>query len=258
MTRDPWSHLASRTPARIAIGRAGGSLPTSEVLAFALAHAKARDAVHATFDPERIAAGLGDLGLAAVTVESLARDRAAYLRRPDWGRALAETSRSRLAACAEAPGDLVIVIADGLSATAVETNALALVGALLPRLASAGIAIGPVVVATGARVALGDAVAAELGARAVLVLIGERPGLSSPDSLGAYLTFDARPGRNDAERNCVSNIRAGGLAVELAAFKLSWLAAEAFRRQLTGISLKDESDLLLAPGGAPPGLAGQG
>ncbi|MBN8938057.1 MAG: ethanolamine ammonia-lyase subunit EutC [Rhizobiales bacterium] len=256
MTRDPWSHLSARTPARIAIGRAGGSLPTSEVLAFALAHAKARDAVHAPFDAQRMAAGLGDLGLAVVAVESLARDRAAYLRRPDWGRQLAGASELALDAARAAPADLAVVIADGLSATAVDTNALALVKALMPRLAATGIGLAPVVVATGARVALGDVIAARLHARAVLVLIGERPGLSAPDSLGAYLTFDGKAGRHDAERNCVSNIRAGGLPVENAAFKLAWLVTEAFRRKLTGIGLKDESDLLLSPGGTPPALVG--
>lgn len=256
MARDPWSHLSARTPARIAIGRTGGSLPTSEVLAFALAHAKARDAVHAPFEPQRIVSGLTALGLTAIVVESLARDRAAYLRRPDWGRQLAAASGLALDAAAAAPADLALVIADGLSATAVEANALALVAALLPRLASAGISLAPAVVATGARVALGDVIAARFRAKAVLVLIGERPGLSAPDSLGAYLTFDAKAGRHDAERNCVSNIRAGGLPADNAAFKLTWLIAEALRRKLTGIRLKDESDLLLSPGGTPPALIG--
>lgn len=256
MARDPWSHLSARTPARIAIGRAGGSLPTREVLAFALAHARARDAVHAPFDPRRITAGLTELGLTVVAVESLARDRAAYLRRPDWGRQLAEAAGPALDALGAAPTDLAIVIADGLSATAVETNALPLVTALLPRLASADIGLAPVVVATGARVALGDVIAARLGAKAVLVLIGERPGLSAPDSLGAYLTFDGKAGRHDAERNCVSNIRTGGLPVDAAAFKLTWLITEAFRRKLTGIGLKDESDLLLSSDGRPPALIG--
>ena len=249
--RDPWLHLAAMTPARIAIGRAGGSLPTREVLAFALAHAKARDAVHAALDTAGIAAALAARDLPTVTVESEARDRAAYLRRPDWGRRLSATATESLARHRHGPVDLVIVIADGLSATAVEAGAVRLVAALAPRLGAAGIGLGPVVIATGARVALGDAVAAALDARAVLVLIGERPGLSAADSLGAYLTFDARPGRADADRNCVSNIRDGGLGIEAAAFKLAWLTREAFRRRLTGVALKDDSDPALpAPSGA--------
>jgi ethanolamine ammonia-lyase small subunit len=241
--RDPWRHLAAATPARIALGRAGGSLPTEEVLRFALAHAQARDAVHAAFDAAALAAALRAAGLAVVEVESRAVDRAAYLRRPDWGRELSGPSEAALDGLAPG-GDLVIVVGDGLSATAVAAHAVPLIAALRPHLAAAGIACGAAVIARGARVALGDAIAARLGAKAVLMLIGERPGLSSPDSLGAYLTFAPKPGRTDAERNCVSNIRPGGLPPAAAAFKLGWLAAEAFRRKLTGVALKDESDLI--------------
>ena len=243
--RDPWAHLAALTPARIAIGRAGGSLPTREVLSFALAHAKARDAVHAALDTAAIARAFAARGFETITVESEARDRAAYLRRPDWGRRLSEAARQSLVPHAGA-ADLAVVVADGLSATAVEAGAVKLVAALAPRLEACSISLGPVVIATGARVALGDAVAALLGARAVLVLIGERPGLSAADSLGAYLTFDARPGRSDGERNCVSNIRDGGLDTDIAAFKLAWLVREAFSRRLTGVMLKDESDTALS------------
>lgn len=253
---DPWLHLAAATPARIALGRAGGSLPTREVLRFALAHAQARDAVHAGFDGPRLVAELHAEGLAAVEVASRAADRAAYLRRPDWGRDLSGAARSTLRANG-ADGGLVVVVADGLSATAVEAHAVPLVRALRPLLGRAAIPLTTAVVATGARVALGDAIAERLGAKAVLVLIGERPGLSSPDSLGAYLTFDARPGRMDSERNCVSNIRPEGLPVEAAALKLAWLIGEAFRRRLTGVALKDESEALPTES-AKPALPGHG
>ncbi|MCA0320344.1 MAG: ethanolamine ammonia-lyase subunit EutC [Proteobacteria bacterium] len=240
---DPWLHLAATTPARIALGRAGGSLPTREVLRFALAHAQARDAVHADFDSAKLAEMLRDEGLVVAEAASRAADRAAYLRRPDWGRDLSEASRTALTMDG-AGGELVVVVADGLSATAVEAHAVPLVRALRPHLDRARIPLTTAVVATGARVALGDAIGQALGARAVLVLIGERPGLSSPDSLGAYLTFDPRPGRMDSERNCVSNIRPEGLPVAAAAFKLAWLTSEAFRRRLTGVALKDESAAL--------------
>ena len=246
---DPWATLRRFTPARLALGRAGASLPTREVLAFALAHAQARDAVHAPFDAAAIAKGIEVLGLRAVDVASAAPDRATYLRRPDLGRRLSEDSLARLDAEPASRPDLAIVVADGLSATAVGTHAVPLLGALLDAMPRLRPSLAPVVVARQARVALGDDVGGALGARCVLVLIGERPGLSSPDSLGAYLTFDPRPGRTDAERNCVSNIRPEGLVYAVAARKLAWLLAEAFRRRFTGVALKDESDgaLLAAP-----------
>jgi len=238
---DPWTALRRFTPARLALGRAGASLPTREVLRFALAHAQARDAVHAPFAAETIASGIEALGLRPIEVASAAPDRATYLRRPDLGRRLSEESRARLEAEPASRPDLAIAVADGLSATAVAAHAVPLVAALLdatrPRPS-----LAPVAVARQARVALGDEVGVALGARCVLVLIGERPGLSSPDSLGAYLTFDPRPGRTDAERNCVSNVRPEGLAYAVAAGKLAWLLAESFRRRLTGVALKDESD----------------
>ena len=242
-TDDPWTTLRRFTPARLALGRVGASLPTREVLRFALAHAVARDAVHAPFPAEEIKRDVEALGLRALEAASAAPDRETYLRRPDLGRRLSEDSRGRLEAdpACEAQPDLVIVVADGLSATAARSHAVPLVAALLHALRPRP-SLAPVVVARQARVALGDAVGTALGARLVLVLIGERPGLSSPDSLGAYLTFDPRHGRTDAERNCVSNIRPAGLAYRAAAAKLAWLITEAFRRRLTGVALKDESD----------------
>ncbi len=258
--RDPWAALAARTPARIGLGRAGVSLPTREVLAFGLAHAQARDAVHGEMDRERLLAELAGLGLAPVAVDSRAVDRALYLARPDLGRRLADHSSALLDALPREPADLAIVIGDGLSAAAVNRNAVPLVAALIPPVARMGLTLAPVAVAKGARVALGDEIAPLSGARLVLVLIGERPGLSSPDSLGAYLTYDAKPGRNDAERNCVSNIRPEGLAAERAAAKLAWLIEAALSRRLTGVGLKDESDGLPAAeqAGHLPGTTGEG
>ncbi|MDE5440123.1 ethanolamine ammonia-lyase subunit EutC [Bradyrhizobium sp. CSA207] len=234
--------LRSLTPARVALGRSGASLPTKPLLDFTLDHARARDAVHAAFDMPRLVAGLGELGLAVTEVRSRAADRRDYLRRPDLGRQLDANSAGALAQCATTPCPLAIVIGDGLSAAAVNAHAAALLESLLPQLAAEpAVAIGRVVVASGARVALGDEIGAILGARMALMLIGERPGLSAPDSLGAYLTFAPKPGRTDAERNCVSNIHHAGLSYDEAAFKIAWLVREGLARQVTGVALKDES-----------------
>jgi ethanolamine ammonia-lyase small subunit len=249
-----FAELARLTPARIALGRSGASLPTRELLRFGLAHAQARDAVHTPFRPADIAAELLALGVDTIMVESAATSREDYLRRPDLGRSLSEESRARLEA-RKGDYDLALVAADGLSSTAVHQNATPLVTALLPFLRRQGLKLAPIIIGAQARVALGDEIGQHLGARAVLVLIGERPGLSSPDSLGAYLTFAPRPGLPDAARNCISNIRPGGLDAEKAAFKLAWLVAEAFRRSLTGVELKDESEGALE-GGAMAGLIG--
>lgn len=253
---DPWARLARLTPARIGLGRAGAALPTAEVLRFALDHARARDAVHAALDTDALEAALAALGHDVLHAESAARDRPTYLRRPDLGRRLSDPSRARLAARDRASVDLAILVADGLSAAAVQAHAAPLLAALAPGIARAGWSLAPVVVARQGRVALGDEVGELLRARMVVVLLGERPGLSSPDSLGVYLTHVPRPGRSDAERNCISNIRPAGLSYELAAFKLAWLVAEALRLGLTGVALKDESDLArLAPGAGDPRLA---
>ena len=247
-SKDAWARLARWTPARIALGRAGASLPTQEVLGFALAHARARDAVHAAFDAADIARGLTGLGLETIEVESDAVERALYLRRPDYGRRLSQASRGRLQKRRSGQTDLALVIGDGLSPAGVHAHAVPLIAALLPHLKSLKLSLAPVVIGRGVRVALGDEIGSLLRARLVAMLIGERPGLSSPDSLGVYLTFDPKPGRSDAERNCISNIRAEGLSYELAAFRLAWLAREALRRSLTGVKLKDESDALLQAG----------
>jgi ethanolamine ammonia-lyase small subunit len=247
-----WRALKALTPARIGLGRAGAGLPTRAALDFALAHARARDAVHAALDTGRLADDLMALGLTSVQTESRAPSRAVYLARPDLGRVLTDESRQALSAARggnDAP-DLALVLADGLSAIAVQTHAAPFLGAFLPRVRAAGWRLAPVVIARQARVALGDDIGAALDARAVAVLIGERPGLSSPDSLGIYLTIAPRPGRQDAERNCISNIRPGGLSYGAAAFKSSWLLGEALRLGVSGVALKDLSDNALASSAA--------
>lgn len=239
---DPWSDLRRHTAARIALGRAGVSLPTAEWLRFALAHAQARDAVHLSFDDETLASALGSHGFTALRLESAAVDRASYLRRPDLGRRLSARSAALLQALPEAAHDLAVVVGDGLSARAVHEQALPLLLELRPRLEADAVLLGAVALVRQCRVALGDEVGALLGARAVLVLIGERPGLSSPDSLGAYLTWAPRVGRSDAERNCVSNIRPAGQPPAEAARRIAWLLAGASRLGASGVTLKDESD----------------
>jgi ethanolamine ammonia-lyase small subunit len=233
--------LRDLTPARVGLGRAGASLPVKALLDFTLDHARARDAVHAAFDVSAVIAGLADLGLVAVDVCSRATNRADYLRRPDLGRMLDQASLDLLAGCKAGPCQLAVVIGDGLSPTAVHAHAIALVRSLIPCLAAAGIEIGHAVVASGARVALGDEIGAVLGARIIAMLIGERPGLSASDSLGAYLTFAPKIGRTDAERNCVSNIHGSGLGYDEAAFRIAWLIREGLAREITGVALKDES-----------------
>jgi len=238
------AELRRLTPARVALGRAGASLPTEALLDFTLAHARARDAVHAGFDATALAAELQALGLPTLQVSSRAADRRDYLARPDLGRQLDPAARDVLSGAPQA-GDLALVIGDGLSPVAVTAQATAVVRHLLPRLAVARIGVGAAVVATGARVALGDEIGVALGARMVVVLIGERPGLSAPASLGAYLTFGPRSGLTDADRNCVSNIHASGISADEAAHKIAWLIREGLVRQLTGVALKDESGSLM-------------
>jgi ethanolamine ammonia-lyase small subunit len=249
--------LRHLTPARVGLGRAGASLPTSALLEFTLDHARARDAVHAGFDTAAIVSGLDALGLQTMQVSSCAQSRKDYLRRPDLGRKLDAASRRELLASGRAgPCDLAIVIGDGLSPSAVNAHAVELVRRLTAVLAPGGMELGPVVVASGARVALGDEIGALLGARMAAMLIGERPGLSAPHSLGAYLTFGPRTGCTDAMRNCVSNIHASGLSYDEAAFKVAWLIREGLARGATGVMLKDESGVQATTslsGGLPPG-----
>lgn len=243
-----WARLRRTTPARIALGRVGHALPLGEVLDFQLAHARARDAVHAALDPAALTAALAPLPV--LEVESDAPDRATYLRRPDLGRRLSARSAAVLA---DAGGDcdVAFVIGDGLSATGVQAGAAQLVRACLAGLDN--LRIGPVVIAQAARVALGDPIGEALGARVCVMIIGERPGLSVHDSLGIYMTYAPQTGRTDAERNCISNIHgAGGLSPHEAARTLGWLLREALRRELSGVALKDDQTPTLAFEGQGP------
>ncbi|SPS01342.1 ethanolamine ammonia-lyase subunit EutC [Cupriavidus taiwanensis] len=249
---DPWQRLRRFTRARIALGRTGHSQPTDAVLAFGLAHAQARDAVHLALEVGAVTAALDAAGLAHAAVHSAAPDREHYLRRPDLGRRLDEASRARLDAMRpqQAP-DVVFVIADGLSALATQRHALPLLQAARQRLPQ-GWQIGPVVVAEQSRVALGDEIGERLGARQAVMLIGERPGLSSPDSLGIYLTHAPRVGRTDAERNCISNVRPEGLSYAQAAERLVFLLRGAAALGRSGVDLKDDSAPALPAGGSGP------
>jgi len=242
---EPWAELRALTAARIALPRAGASLATAPQLDLRLAHARARDAVHATLDEARLVGELAPLGLGVLAVASAAADRTHYLMRPDLGRRLAGDAEARLAAYAGSGHDVAFVIADGLSARAVEMHARPLLAAALPRLQ--GWRIAPLVVVRQGRVAIGDEIARALRADIAVVLIGERPGLSAPDSMGAYLTFKPTAQTTDAERNCISNIRPEGLAYADAAVTLTHLLRTMRARQISGVRLKD--DRLLLDGG---------
>ncbi|MEO8662929.1 MAG: ethanolamine ammonia-lyase subunit EutC [Bryobacteraceae bacterium] len=232
-----WQRLRRYTAARIALGRSGESLPTKHYLDFQLAHALARDAVHTELDVATLAAEIEALGLETVTVRNAARDRGQYLLRPDLGRRLDDASRTRLSAAVRAPENrLVIVLAGGLSAAAVQRHAVPVLQLAIPRMSAYTVA--PVAIAELGRVALGDDIAQALGAEAVMVLIGERPGLSAPDSLGIYFTYRPRVGSTDAERNCISNVRPEGLSYQSAATELISLLNASRRAGLSGVGLK--------------------
>lgn len=249
---NPWRVLRQYTDARIGLGRAGISLPTSEMLEFQLAHARARDAVHFPLDVEPLLAELTALEDKHLTglpmrLHSQSEDRFTYLQRPDLGRKLSEASRNEVAAAADDAGeafDLALVVVDGLSSSAVQNNAVPFIRAFLKDLEREPVALklAPITVVEQGRVAIGDEIGEALNARAVAVLIGERPGLSSPDSLGVYLTWNPRPGLNDADRNCISNVRPAGLRFESASQRLLYLVREAFRLKLSGVGLKDRTE----------------
>ena len=240
--------LRNYTSARVSLDRTGSSIRTGEVLDFQLAHAQARDAVNATLDVGSLLDGLRQRGFSACALRSAAPTREVYLRHPDLGRKLSADSladlRSRLPESEpHASRDLVIVVADGLSALAVNRHALALLDALLPQLGQNEWTIGPVCVVEQGRVAIGDAIGDATGAKISVVLIGERPGLSSPDSLGIYITWSPRPSRTDAERNCISNIRPQGLNYTDGANVLAFYLREARRQKLTGVGLRQRASL---------------
>jgi ethanolamine ammonia-lyase small subunit len=240
---DPLSFLKAFTRARIAIGSTGTSIPTKQSLQFKLAHAHARDAVYSAMDSEELADVLMQFNLPVLQLHSRAESRAQYLQRPDMGRLLDEYSINRLTD--QITGDdVVIIMADGLSAMAIHENILALLQLLIPKLLAAKLKIGPLCLVQQGRVAIGDPIADALNAKLSIMLIGERPGLSAADSMGAYLTYAPKPGLKDNSRNCISNIRPGGLDPATAADKIFYLVQEAFKRKLSGVGLKDNEGLL--------------
>jgi len=229
--------LRDFTPARVGLGRVGHSVPTSELLDFQLAHAQARDAVHLPLDVNSLVLELKQKNIQCATLTSAATDRFIYLRRPDLGRQLSAGSRESLRSLAGS-WDAAFVIADGLSALAVHRHAVTLLELVLAKL---DWRIAPIAIVEQGRVAIGDEIGQLLGAQLAVVLIGERPGLSSADSLGVYLTWQPQPGRTDAERNCISNIRAEGLSYPAAAHKLLFLMNESRRLRLSGVRLKEDA-----------------
>ncbi|MES2268940.1 MAG: ethanolamine ammonia-lyase subunit EutC [Bacteroidota bacterium] len=240
---DPLSFLKEFTAARIAIGATGSSIPTKQSLAFKLAHAHARDAVYSVMDTVTLEEELAQFHRPVLQLHSSADNRAQYLQRPDLGRKPNEESLNRLAD--QITGDdVVIIIADGLSAMAINENVVPLLHLLIPKLMAVNLKIAPLCLVQQGRVAIGDDIANELQAKLSIVLIGERPGLSAADSIGAYLTYGPKPGLKDNSRNCISNIRPGGLDFNSAADKIFYLVQESFRRKLSGVALKDNEGLL--------------
>jgi len=239
-----WTGLRELTAARIGLARSGASLSTRPLLDFKLAHARARDAVLEPLDEARLVAELAGLSDPVIRVSSAAEDRRRYLMRPDHGRCLAANGEAVLAPHA-GNYDVVFVIADGLSARAVQAHARPLLSGAIPPLRAVGWRIAPLVVVRHGRVAIGDAIARALGAASVVILLGERPGLSAPDSMGAYLTWQPHAQTSDAERNCISNIRPDGIGYTDAAFKIVHLLRAMRARRVSGVQLKDDSDRLL-------------
>ncbi|MFP6862489.1 ethanolamine ammonia-lyase subunit EutC [Pseudomonas sp.] len=252
-SENPWQQLRNLTPARIALGRAGTSMPTRAQLDFQFAHAQARDAVHLPFDHGALAAGLAHQHRQSLLLHSAAKDRDTYLQRPDLGRRLSHESVELLGQHRENNPDgydLAIVVADGLSALAVHRHALPMLERISEQAQAENWSLAPVVMVTQGRVAVADEVAELLGAKMVVILIGERPGLSSPDSLGLYFTYAPKVGLTDAYRNCISNVRLEGLSYAMACHRLLYLMREACRRQLSGVNLKDEAEVPLLDSGA--------
>jgi ethanolamine ammonia-lyase small subunit len=243
---NPWLELRRLTPARIALGRTGTSMPTRAQLDFQYAHAQARDAVHLPFDHVALSAQLAERGRESILLHSAAIDRNSYLQRPDLGRKLSAGSAQALRDYASAnPGgvDLAIVVADGLSALAVHRHTLPFLSRLEEQIGAENWSVAPIILVEQGRVAVADEVGELLGAKMTVILIGERPGLSSPDSLGLYFTYNPKVGLTDAYRNCISNVRLEGLSYGMAAHRLLYLMREACRRQLSGVNLKDEAQV---------------
>jgi ethanolamine ammonia-lyase small subunit len=246
LPENPWLELRRLTPARIALGRTGTSIPTNAQLDFQFAHAQARDAVHLPFDHAGLSSQLAERGRDSLLLHSAATDRHSYLQRPDLGRRLSDESAQSLRDYAAAyPGgmDLAVVVADGLSALAVHKHTLPFLTRMEEQTHAEGWSLSPVILVEQGRVAVADEIGQLLGAKMVVILIGERPGLSSPDSLGLYFTYNPKVGLTDAYRNCISNVRLEGLSYGMAAHRLLYLMREACRRQLSGVNLKDEAQV---------------
>lgn len=241
---DDWEPLKAYTNARIALGRTGVSIPLRESLRFKLAHAHAKDAVYSHLDMAALQTGLEAAGLPVHYVRSQAENRDTYLQRPDLGRLLDDPSTEKLQQLSLPPADISLIIADGLSASAVMQNAGSVVHLLVEKIRQGGYSLAPIVVVEQGRVAIMDAIGGLLRPRLAIILIGERPGLSSFDSMGAYITYDPQPGLTDERRNCISNIREQGLPPTMAVDKLMYLIQSAFRLQITGVTLKDNDGLL--------------
>ncbi|QJQ94315.1 MULTISPECIES: ethanolamine ammonia-lyase subunit EutC [Halomonadaceae] len=242
VTDNPWRRLREYTDARIGLGRAGGSLPTAAQLEFQLAHAQARDAVHLALDTERMVTKLSEHFDLVLRLHSAAHERSEYLRRPDLGRRLDEASARQLSELNTPPCDVALCVVDGLSSRAIHENALPFLDALLPLIEEEGWLTGPLALVEQGRVAIGDPIGEALNARMGVVLIGERPGLSSPDSLGIYFTWAPCTGRRDSERNCISNVRPRGQSYDAAARLLVYLMREASTLGVSGVALKDNSE----------------
>ncbi len=239
MQQDSWQSLRAVTNARIALGRTGSSIPLRETLRMKLAHAFARDAVYSKIDKAQLSAGLEKFMLPMLEVNSKVDNRREYLQRPDLGRSLREESAAAINALVSRPSDISIVLADGLSASAVNTHAIPVLENLIPLLQTARLTVAPICIASEARVAIADEIGFLLKARLSLILIGERPGLSSPNSMGAYLTYQPRAGLTDESRNCISNIRPEGLGYNIAAQKIFYLVSESLKQLLSGVGLKE-------------------
>ncbi len=240
-----WQSLRQYTEARIGLGHVGGSITTKHHLEFQYAHACAQDAVWRPLNWVSVESELSELEVEVINLKSRAKDRDQYLQRPDYGRQLSDESKQKLVKLNKQTDDIVIVIADGLSSTAIEHNAINMLKSVLSELADGEFCCSYVCLAEQARVALGDEIAELLGAKHLIVMVGERPGLSSPNSLGIYYTYKAKLGYTDEKRNCISNIREGGQTIEEAKGRLMWLIKQAEQKKLSGVQLKDESQSCL-------------
>ncbi len=241
---NPWDGLKKFTAARIALGRCGSSLPTGELLDFQLAHARAKDAVYAALDYDTLKSDIERItGSGALVLESMVRDRAEYLKRPDLGRRLSKESRELIVALNITEGsDVSLTVSEGLSAFAIDRNIRPFFELLMPDLESAGLSMAPVCLVRQGRVAAADETGSLLCSRIAVIFIGERPGLSSPDSMGIYITYNPRPGTTDERRNCISNVRPEGMSYRAGVSKLMYLIRQALRLGMSGVALKDEQD----------------